>query len=337
MLEKPQLSDSKIISVLRKEYGLDRVQLTFLPLGADPNAAVYRVDSDDSYFLKVKRGNLDNFVALPKFLKDRGLQQVLAPLATKSNDTWVNVSGFHLLLYPFVKGKNGFESELQGQQWISLGSALSQLHSVALPPNFSKNIRRESFSPIWRHRVNNFLRQAPARNEDDISTELLALLDDKANEIRHITNRAEELSLVLKSRSLEHVLCHADIHAGNILTTATGELYLVDWDNPILAPKERDLMFVGGGVGGIWNRAAESALFYQGYGEVKLGLPALSYYRYERIVEDIVVTCEEILSVAEGDDDRKESLRSLKNQFLPDNVVTIAHKTYDDLSTQRLE
>lgn len=331
MLEKPQLSDSKIISVLRTEYGLDRAQLTFLPLGADPNAAVYRVDSDDSYFLKVKQGNLDNLIALPKFLKDSGLQQVLAPLANKSSDTWVNVSGFHLLLYPFVEGKNGFESELQGQQWVSLGSVLGQLHSLALPPHFSEHIRQESFSPIWRHRARQ-LSHTPSRHKDGTATELLALLDDKADEIRRITHRAEELASVLRNQPLEVVLCHADIHAGNILTTTTGELYLVDWDNPVLAPKERDLMFVGGGVGGVWNQAAESALFYRGYGEVELSLPALSYYRYERIVEDIVVTCQEILSVDEGDDDRQASLRSLKNQFLPDNVVAIADKTYESLA-----
>ena len=43
------------------------------------------------------------------------------------------------------------------------------------------------------------------------------------------------------------VLCHSDIHGGNILIADTGELYVVDWDDPILAPKERDLMFIGGG------------------------------------------------------------------------------------------
>ncbi len=32
-----------------------------------------------------------------------------------------------------------------------------------------------------------------------------------------------------------------------MLIDANDALYIVDWDNPILAPKERDLMFIGGG------------------------------------------------------------------------------------------
>jgi spectinomycin phosphotransferase len=88
-----------------------------------------------------------------------------------------------------------------------------------------------------------------------------------------------------RSRPLEPVLCHSDIHAGNLLLTSDGDLYIVDWDNPILALKERDLMFIGGGVAGIWNKAREEALFYQGYGSSDINLIALTYYRYERIIQ----------------------------------------------------
>ena len=46
-------------------------------------------------------------------------------------------------------------------------------------------------------------------------------------------------------------MCHKDIHGGNILIRTDGQppvLYILDWDDPILAPKERDLMFIGGGI-----------------------------------------------------------------------------------------
>jgi hypothetical protein len=46
-------------------------------------------------------------------------------------------------------------------------------------------------------------------------------------------------------------LCHSDIHAGNILIDVNDDFYIVDWDNPILAPKEHDLMFIGGGQRGV--------------------------------------------------------------------------------------
>ena len=42
MFEKPNLPDGRIIACLQDAYGLQVVQLVFLPLGADPNTAVYR-------------------------------------------------------------------------------------------------------------------------------------------------------------------------------------------------------------------------------------------------------------------------------------------------------
>lgn len=42
MLEKPELEDQNIVDCLRSEYGLGVEAITFLPLGADQNTAVYR-------------------------------------------------------------------------------------------------------------------------------------------------------------------------------------------------------------------------------------------------------------------------------------------------------
>jgi spectinomycin phosphotransferase len=146
-----------------------------------------------------------------------------------------------------------------------------------------------------------------------------------------IIERAEKLGQMLSAKSLAQVVCHADLHAGNLLLTPEGEWYMVDWDNLILAPKERDLMFIGGGVGGIWNTNEEERLFYQGYGDAEIDLSALAYYRYERIVQDIAAYCEEIL-LTEGDSlDRKQGLHYFASQFSPNEVVEIAHQTYHRL------
>jgi hypothetical protein len=58
MLEKPAIPDELILSRLQDEYHLHNAQLTFLPLGADLNTAVYRVvtDAKTAYFLKLRKG-----------------------------------------------------------------------------------------------------------------------------------------------------------------------------------------------------------------------------------------------------------------------------------------
>ncbi|HET6821601.1 MAG TPA: hypothetical protein VFH34_03070, partial [Anaerolineales bacterium] len=139
----------------------------------------------------------------------------------------------------------------------------------------------------------------------------------------------------VQSQSLEFILCHTDIHGGNILISDSEELYIVDWDNPLLAPKERDLLFIGGGIDNIWKSEREEAVFYEGYGETEIDLKALAYYRYERVIEDLVVTCEQLLLSDEGGADRERSLGWFTSNFEPGATIEIAQKTDRLLKTAR--
>ena len=331
MLEKPELQDELIISRLHDGYGLRIAGVAFLPLGADLNTAVYRVVADDGrqHFLKLRRGVFDETaVAVPKFLSDRGIAQVMAPIATRTQGLWTSLDALNLILYPFIEGHSGFDVDLSDRQWVELGATLKSIHTTVLPSGLSRRVQQETYSPQWRDSVKTFqARIEGSAYNDPVAAKLAAFLQTRREEIQFIVERAEQLGTTLQRQASEFVLCHADIHAGNVLIGANDELYIVDWDTSILAPKERDLMFVGGGVGGVWHEAREEASFYQGYGKAEIDPVALAYYRYERIVQDIATTCEQIFLTAEGGEDREEGLQNLMSQFLPDNVVEIAHKS----------
>jgi spectinomycin phosphotransferase len=335
MLEKPNLQDKKIIDCLRDEYRLNVVQVAFLPLGADRDTAVYRVVTDDrkSYFLKLRLGNFDETsVMLPKFLKDQGIEQVIAPVGTRDHQLWTSMENFNLILYPFVEGRNGFEVKLSDRQWFDFGVALKGIHTVKIPTDLKDRLQSETYSPKWRETVKTFLVRADNESfTESTAAKLAAFLKVKQDEIFNLVGQAERLGLVLQARSLEFVLCHYDIHAGNILIDVNDDLYIVDWDNPILASKERDLMFIGGGIGGVWNTDQEVELFYKGYGQSEIDPIALVYYRYERIIEDIAVYCEQIFLTNEGGEDREQSLQYLTSNFLPNNVLEIAYKSNEAL------
>ena len=111
------------------------------------------------------------------------------------------------------------------------------------------------------------------------------------------------------------MLCHADIHPGNLLIAEHGALFIVDWDDPIFAPKERDLMFFGAGVSGGWDAESDETLFYRGYGATDVDLAALAYYRYERIVTDIAAFGQQLLLTTEGGADREQSYRYFTSRF----------------------
>jgi spectinomycin phosphotransferase len=329
MLERPAIQDELISSCLQAEYGLQVKQLTFLPLGADVNTAVFRVVTQDeaAYFLKLRKGGFEAITVLvPQFLRQQGIQAIIAPLQTMTHTLWCNLDVFTMIVYPFVEGQDGYEIALSDQQWRDFGTALKSIHALQIPPSLIQLIPQESYAPHWREMVRLFQAQVEEIFYDDPTAAKLAVfMRSKRSEIARLVARAEQLADALRSRSPEFVLCHYDIHAGNLLLGTNDALYIVDWDNPTFAPKERDLILIGGSA--IWNSTREEALFYQGYGATEIDCMALAYYRYERIIQDIAEFCKQLFLTAEGGDDREQAYEYFTGQFLPGHEVEIAFKT----------
>ncbi|MDQ3004833.1 MAG: aminoglycoside phosphotransferase family protein [Chloroflexota bacterium] len=334
MLEKPDISDELIISRLQEEYDLRIAELTFLPIGADLRTAVYRVVVDDgtAYFLKLRRKFNDVIVRVPLFLKENGVQEIIVPYETKSKKRWADFDDYKLILYPFIEGKDGFERELTDQDRRTLGSGFKRIHTAQIPPELEENIRKETFSSEWRDDMKSYQAQVEKKSfTEPTAAKLVEFMKSKRNEITRLVERADKMASELQSKSWEFALCHTDIHGGNILISDKNELYIVDWDDPILAPKERDLMFIGGGIDEIWKSEREIAMFYEGYGKTEINLAALAYYRYERIIEDLVVICEQLFLTDEGGADRERSYGWFTSNFEPGNTFEIAEKTYMSL------
>ena len=332
MLTPPDVSADAISAGLREHYALRVREVTFLPIGADVNAAVYRVEAEDGtpYFLKLKRGDFDEAaIAVPAFLHARGIEEVMAPLPTATNRLWASGQGFTWILYRFFAGRDGYEAALSDAQWIAFGRSLRAVHAIALPPALSRCVPREDYSPRWRDIVAEFDRQAGTHSYDDpIAARLAAFWITKRDEIRTLLARAGQLAQALRQRAGVFALCHADLHPGNILVSAHDTLAIVDWDNPIFAPKEHDLMCLGGGVGQTWSDARDETLFYQGYGPTELDPLALAYYRYERIIADLAAYGAQLFGVEGSVEDREVGLRMVIGNFLPNEVIAVAHQTY---------
>lgn len=331
MLEKPDLREDAIAACLQADYGLCAAQVVFLPLGADLNTAVYRAVAADgaSYFVKLRRGDLAEIaVALPKFLSDLGIRQVIAPLATRAGRLWADLGAFKVILYPFIAGHNGYEADLTDRHWVAFGAALKRIHAAAVPPTLTSRIPQETYSPQWRDIVMRFLARVETETfADPVAAKLAAFLQGKRAEVLDLVGRTERLAQALRAHPPACVVCHSDLHAGNVLLAGDSALYIVDWDNPILAPVERDLMFAGGGqFCATRTPDQEETLFYRGYGPTAIDPTALAYYRYERIIEDIAAFCEQLFLSDAGGEDREQALRYLVSNFLPDGTIAIARQ-----------
>lgn len=328
--------NNHLVDCLKNNYNIVATSLMPLNLGADRDASLYIADTEGggSYFVKLKRGDhSDTYLKLVAFLQAAGIENLISPVKAMDGTFTQKINNMRLVVYPFIRGDNGFNKPLSKNQWLTLGKALRQVHEIKLPPSIKDQIRIEAFSDKSRKAIHSIMEGIDRDpGVDEIANKFKAYLKGHKETILRLVNRAEALSQMIQSEPSEFVLCHSDIHAGNVLIDEKDSIYIVDWDEPIMAPKERDLMFIGGGVANVWNNPHEEALFYTGYGKTSINRVILAFYRHERIVQDIVEFAEGLLFKTEEESVRREMYKHFLGLFEPNGVVEIAFKTDDGYS-----
>jgi spectinomycin phosphotransferase len=338
MLTQPEFIQEKIICGLKEHFNIEAKEVTFLPIGHDPKAAVYRVlgSRGEVFFLKMIQGSFDDTgIRIIHFLSTHGSDAVIPPIQTTGHELAVHHEGYHWTLSPFVDGRTGFESPLSEQQSIRFGQILKSIHSSGIPHDLQQQLRQEDFSGPWCEKVRELDREMDEDlPRDKVAEKLIDFWKRKREDILNIVERTEELGQRLQDRDQsEFVLCHGDIHPGNVMIDENSKLFIVDWDDPVMAPVERDLMFPGVGLGLCFKdeRPEHIDLFYKGYGEVEVDPVLLAYYRNERVVADIASYGMQLLD--EGGDvaDRENGLRLLMGQFEAGYEVEVAGRTYEEI------
>jgi len=328
-------SNQQVSDYLSTYYGIKNAHLTLLPIGADINASVYKGETEkQSYFIKLKRNvHHDKSSLIIELLHESGIKNIISPVKTKDGEKYLQVDNCTLIVSEFIDGTDGFSCDLKDDQWVTLGNIMRQIHNVDVPQSLQRVIRRENFSAKRRDAVRELYANIDSLSiTDDISRKFTTFLKEHATVIHQLVDRAEQLEEQIQSQLPEFVLRHSDIHGGNVLLGENGKIYIVDWDDPIMAPKERDLMFIGGGVANVWNKPHELELFYKGYGKTKIDNTILAYYRQERIVEDIAEYSQLFFRTNEGNYSRTEAYNHFIAQFEPRGVVEIALETDKSLN-----
>ncbi|MGV9766706.1 phosphotransferase enzyme family protein [Micromonospora tulbaghiae] len=305
MIDKPDIDERMLAAEVAAAWSVDVTDLVFMPVGLDGNAWAYRVETSDGgrCFLKVRRGDFTPAaVVLPGFLRAQGLRQVVAPLALRLDGGVARRFGdYRLLLYPFHDGDSLWGRGLTDRQWIEYGDFLGRVTPGA-------DVAAVLPAETYRSSAGERLRTLGGRAA---TSEVLGAFWDRYGDALHrLAETVDDLaSRVPRGR---HVICHADIHPGNLIADGDGPLHVVDWDAPILAPHERDLMFVYSqdfGDHPINGRRAE--LFREGYGPLEPDPVLLSYYRSERHLDDVAVFLGGILSPGASAEARANDLHWL--------------------------
>jgi spectinomycin phosphotransferase len=329
MREPPELADDAIVGAVEAGFGIRVTALAFLPVGNDAASWAYRVQAAPgrAYFLKVRAGaDRAPGAVVPSHLQRLGVPHVLAPLASGTGAPNVLVDGFTLALYPMLDARTGAEGGLSPRQWRQLGAALRQLHAVRLPRELARLVGREAFRPTGRELIDDLeALLAGAAAGDRPARELAGFWRARQGVIDGLVERADALGRQLARLSFPRVLCHADLHTWNVLVDADQQPWIVDWDEAILAPRERDLMFVVGGIGHGLVRPGDTDRFFQGYGRAQVDPRLLAYYRTAWAVQDIAAYGEQVLMLpALGEETRRAAVDGFVDLFGPGNIVDLA-------------
>ncbi|WP_435149450.1 phosphotransferase enzyme family protein [Micromonospora aurantiaca (nom. illeg.)] len=302
MIDKPDIDERTLAAEVAAAWPVDVVDLVFMPVGLDGQAWAYRVETSvgGRYFLKVRRGDFTPAaVLLPSFLRAQGLRQVVAPL--DHGGAGRGYGDYRLLLYPFHDGGSLWGRGLTDRQWTEYGDFLGRLHRVTPSAEVAAVLPVETYRSGAGERLRTLGVQAA-------TSEVLGAFWERYGAALH---RLAETVDDLGSRVTpgQHVICHADIHPGNLIADGDGPLHVVDWDAPILAPRERDLMFVYSADFGdhpINGRRAE--LFREGYGPLEPDPVLLRYYRSERHLDDVAAFLGSILDPEASTESRASDL-----------------------------
>jgi spectinomycin phosphotransferase len=284
MREPPRIVEEHLRTCLQDQYNLDPVTLAFLPLGKDYNAGVYRVVSQHgtAYLLKVKAGPLyEPSCLVPHYLSQQGITSVVAPVLTTRHALWTQLGEWTVIVYPWISG----DSSVTGMtlaQWQEVGTIVQRIHQVRLPPAGFFSLRQETFDPTGYARwVHTFETQhLHARHGGSgAARALCASWVAHQSTIHTAVTSLEKLAAGLQARPFPFVICHADLHPANLLRDPAGHVFVIDWDEVMLAPKERDFIFV---------RAPHAEAFWVGYGQREVNGRLLAYYLWERVVQDVI-------------------------------------------------
>lgn len=171
------------------------------------------------------------------------------------------------------------DKPLSERNWQKVGAFFTRMHVDAIWHSQNGLLKKENFNSACQKVAREVLVEALKEGHTGFRFELEKFIRERAAEVSRIIERTWQLGEALRERQPELVLCHGDPNTSNIFVTDHHKLYMLDWDEIMLAPPERDLMF--------FESAAD---FWQGYdptGRYEPDLMALAYYHYEWVVQEI--------------------------------------------------
>lgn len=293
--------------IIQDQYDIDIISIVDAP--RQFVAETYFINSSSGkYFCKIIDKQLFipgiiNSLPILKNINKLRFERISHPISTVTNSLHVVNKGILIVLFNFINAPQNYSYDN-----FSLGKLIAEIHD--LTPKVTVNAPIESFYfkyvDSFKRKLNNIINlESSNKSENDLSD----LMKNNNKELLKLYNKFMKLSNSCRSDNLAMVLTHGDA-PGNILVKSPKDIYIIDWDDILLAPAERDMWFL-----------QDKIEYLEGYVSVRsnyqINKNAATYYLFSRYFNDLVEYWTEILG--EKEESHKETnFQQLKKELFED-------------------
>lgn len=348
----PIVGNETLLESVRTDFGVSLSSICQVYGGQDSDAVVLRAVtvSGAAMAVKVSRNLRVGGLLTSALLAATIPYGIPTPVLSRTGLPYGIVSGRRVSLTPWIAGHGAYDAGMDAHQWRSFGALLSQVHAVQVPPTVADQLPAEDYrtpdAAVARaldERVRRLAASSDLARSDDspkgaLIREWRAAGDALAMILAHIDDLGDEL----RASSAAPVVCHGDAHIGNVQLadrsdddhvgdgeSSDGGVWLLDWDEVVRAPRERDLMFVIGGVlAGAPVTVEQQKWFFAGYGPANIDPNRLAYYRCSWALQDVADFATRILDQPdEGSPEAGQALRLFRDVVSPTGIVLLAARS----------
>ena len=218
---------NNLLDFLRKEYSFDSIAIT--PARRGFFGETWKVTTTENvYFVKLDyvathQRIYESSFQVVEHINNHGIDFISKIVKTIKGNLSTYYDGAVLGVFNWIDGENLESNSTKPYEY----RMLAKIYTV---PTHGAQIPYEDFSG----NADKFYEQWNALEDK----QLLLLLDKNKNKLEHRAKRLNSCSGVCRGNTDDFVITHGD--AGGNLVVNGDKYYIVDWDNPVLAPPERD-------------------------------------------------------------------------------------------------
>jgi len=229
-----------------------------------------------------------------------GVRGLTAPVPSATGALYEEVEDGVLVLFEHIDGVQTDDVEP-----TRLGDLVGAIHDQPVPPGASAP--RETFVITFGEALWETVARGMQARGDEVTRGLGTFLEGLGTDLRRDWAAFGAVAERCREARFATVITHGDV-PWNVMLDQAGEVHLVDWDELLLAPAERDLWFF-----------TEQPEFMAAYrarrGGHEVDALAASYYLHHRYFEELLAFARTILDEPESTR-RAESLALLRGPWI---------------------